>query len=104
MPADLPRVDGERAAVVTPLETLYVSLRPSATDAGGVDIEVSRHPTVITGFGELLDVLRRRHERFGPEVPVVVQPTGEVAWGHTLNAYHQARRARFENIALARPQ
>ena len=102
MPADLPRAEGERAAVVAPLETLVVTLRRSPVDAGGVDIEVSRHPTVITGFGELLQVLRRRREQFGAEVPVVIQPEGAVAWGHTLNAYHQARRAKFENIALAR--
>ena len=90
--------------MVAPLETLYVTLRPATPDAAGVDIEVSRHPTIITGARELLEVLRRRRERFGAEVPVVIRPNGAVAWGDTLNAYHQARRAKFENIALARPQ
>ena len=103
LPAGLPRVEGERAETLAPLETLYVTLRRSTTD-GGADIEVSRHPTVITGAGELYEILRRRRERFGPEVPVVIRSDGLVPWGDTLNAYYQARRARFENIALASPR
>jgi len=100
IPADLPSAEGPRSAAVAPLVPLTIYLRPAAGGGEGVDIEISRHNVVIQSWQGLYEALRQLRGQFGDEVPVVIRPAQRVNWGDTLNAFRQAQRANFKNVAL----
>jgi biopolymer transport protein ExbD len=58
--------------------------------------------TAIPSPAELFALLKQRQERVGSkEVPVVILPMQDVAWGFVVEAFNQAKRAEFKKIGFA---
>ncbi|MFW6145974.1 MAG: biopolymer transporter ExbD [Planctomycetota bacterium] len=99
LPADLPRLESSTAAVA-PLEPVRVRLE--RTEAG-LRIDLSRYHLAVDSFGALHETLVELRERFGSgDPPVVIVPGDGVTWADALNAYNEARRAAFVNVAFGR--
>ncbi len=99
LPADLPRLAPSPAAVA-PLEPVRVSL--VRTDAG-LRMDISRYHLTAESFAALHEALAGLRERFGSsDVPVIIAPGDGVTWADALNAFNEARRARFTDIAFDR--
>ncbi|NQU75876.1 MAG: biopolymer transporter ExbD [Planctomycetes bacterium] len=103
IPANLPADQGSSGPAVTPLEPIRVRLRAAPQADQAVQIEIDRYDIVLAGWGQLEAALAELQSQFGSaEVPVVIEPGPKVRWSDALNAYRQAQRARFENIAFSR--
>ncbi|KPK86478.1 MAG: hypothetical protein AMJ81_01125 [Phycisphaerae bacterium SM23_33] len=99
--AKLPDISGPEVAPPFLLEPIRVSLAPAGTEGEGVLIEIGGVRTTRDPL-ELHAVLKQLRDRYqSDEVPVIIQPAAEVRWAHVVDAFNQAVRARFKNVALA---
>jgi biopolymer transport protein ExbD len=91
---------GPDRGVVLP-DPIQIRLMPSA-DRQSASYQLTGVATVITSVRELGDLLRVRQEQLGSrEVPVVIFPNPDVPWGFVVEAFNQAKRARFSKIGFA---
>ena len=88
--------------VIDPPDPIRIRVLPSA-DRLSARYEMTGVTTAITSVHELGDLLRLRQEQLGSrEVPVVIYPNNQVPWGFVVEAFNQAKRAKFEKIGFAR--
>ena len=101
IPATLP-VDGPPPGTVILLpDPIQIRVLPSA-DRLSARYELTGVTTAITSVRELGDLLRLRQEQLGSrEAPVVIYPNPDVPWGFVVEAFNQAKRAKFERIGFA---
>jgi len=97
--ATLPAVAGPESIPSPKVDPISVTLSP-AGDGSGVLIEVAGAGTTGSAT-ELHGMLVQLRERFSDEVPVLIKPTSRVWWNHVVDAFNQAVRAKFKNIAFA---
>ena len=99
LPADLPRLEPSPAAVA-PLEPVRIRLERTGA---GLRIDISRYHLTAESFDALHAALVDLRERFGSgDPPVVIAPGRGATWADALNAFNEARRAQFANIAFGR--
>ena len=97
--ATLPDISGPQAAPPLRLKPIYISLTPAGSE--GVQYEIGRIRTTQDPL-ELHRVLKQLMDRYqSDEVPVIIKPMGEVRWAYVVEAFNQAVRARFKNVAFA---
>ena len=102
IPADLPREQGIVAGNSTPLEPITIYLHKGATADQMPGVEISRHNVTIGSWEDLYANLKAIQEQFGSqEIPIIVQPDGNVPWASVINAYNQAVRGQFKTIGFA---
>ena len=104
IPGTLPRIDHGRIVrtdVPPEADPIQIRLRPSF-DRQSAFYEMTGVSTAITSPRELGDLLRVRQEQLGSkEAPVVIYPNPDVPWGFVVEAFNQAKRARFSKIGFA---
>ncbi len=99
LPADLPRPEAAAVAATVPLEPVRVTL--DVDDAGALAIHISQVDVSVETWGQLYAALVQVRDRFdSDEIPIIVAPGPQASWEQALNAYNEARRARFRNIAF----
>jgi biopolymer transport protein ExbD len=87
---------------ITLPDPIQIRLMPSA-DRQSASYQLTGVATVITSVRELGNLLQVRQEQLGSrEVPVVIFPNPDVPWGFVVEAFNQAKRARFSKIGFAR--
>lgn len=108
LPAELPSGQGAKASdEEPPKEPLTIALR----NLGGqtVNIEIVGDTTPIgQSFDDLFKVLKANEVSQGGQFtldnPIVIKPDATVGWGHVVNAFNAAVRARYTNVNFAQPQ
>ena len=72
---------------------------------GGYRIRVvglENQPQTFTELASVLEGLKRNTEQsqgqYASDDPLIIQPVGDVPWGHVVNAFNAAVKARFENV------
>lgn len=111
LPADLPA--GESAAASDdpnpPTQPINIVLR----SLGGQDvsIQLENFPSPPANFNELYTMLKSVQNSpqnptapYNPDDPVIIKPDGTVKWGHVVNAFNAAIRAKYTNVNFAQPQ
>ncbi|KKM69590.1 hypothetical protein LCGC14_1449210 [marine sediment metagenome] len=101
--ATLPNISGPQDKPKLKIEPIKVTLSAAGVDGMGVLIEVSGGGSVNDPL-ELDGVLVQLREQYkSDEVPVLIKPTGDVWWTHVVDAFNQAVRSKFKNIAFTPP-
>ncbi len=104
--ATMPAGSGQ-AAEVPKLEQpikIIVHARTGRTGTGyRLDIDKSTiAPSTFGDLGKMLEGMREdKGGAFSDENPIIIQPSGDVRWQHVVNAFNQAVKARYKNIAFA---
>jgi len=105
IPANLPDISGPQNAIPAPIDPIKVTLAPAGARGEGVLIVVGEGKMQLSSIAEwhayLLREARRHPGSDGREVPVIIKAVGRVQWRHVVNAFHQAVRARYRNIAFS---
>ncbi len=111
LPAELPAGQGKKSSETEPPEQPVTILLRSL---GGQDVavEILGNSTPLgKNFNELYAVLWQLQNRsdnpngpYTPEDPIIIKPDGSVAWGHVVNAFNAAIRAKYTNVNFAQPQ
>lgn len=85
-----------------PVDPIRIRLIPSA-DRLSASYEMSGIPAAIRSPGQLGELLRSRQEQIGSrEVPIVIFPSDDVPWKYVVEAFNQAKKARFEKIGFGK--
>ena len=96
---------GPQEKVAAPIDPIKVTLAPAGARGEGVMIFVGEDrmqlSSIAEWYGYLLREARRHPGSDGREVPVIIKAIGRVQWRHVVNAFHQAVRARYRNIAFS---
>lgn len=101
IPANLPAGDAGKPAAAVLLDPIWIRLHPG--DADGVEIEIDRYDLAIETWADLHNSLVGLREQLGSnEIPIVIKPYPGVSWEASLNAFNEALRAEFRNVAWAR--
>lgn len=65
-------------------------------------VGVENQPQTFSELATMLESLKRKTEqaqgRYASEDPLIIQPVGNVAWGHVVNAFNAAVKAKFANV------
>lgn len=110
LPADLPMGQGKSSASAKPPEQPIVI---QIVNLGGdsISIQLEAVPTPPASFNELYKTLMSLKNTpsnpsgpFNADDPVIIRPDGAVKWGHIVNAFNAAVRARYTNVSFAQPQ
>ena len=102
--ARLPRLKGPPAVKVMPIK---VRLTAVGVERDGVQIAIEGSDESIPDFVKFHAILVNERLRYGAtsgKVPVIILPESDVAWQHALDAFNQAVRAKFEDVAFARSE
>lgn len=99
--AKVPNLQRPQVIQVPPIK---VALTPMGADGMGVHIAIENSTRPIGDFPTLHAMLVALCKRDGDSVPVLIQPRSDVAWEHAANAFNQAVRARFKNVAFQASQ
>jgi biopolymer transport protein ExbD len=102
--AKLPRLKGTAAVKVMPIK---VRLTTVGAERDGVQIAIEGSDESIPDFVKFHAILANERLRYGAtsgKVPVIISPERDVAWQHALDAFNQAVRAKFEDVAFARSE
>ena len=102
--AKLPRIKGTATIKVMPIK---VRLTAVGTEGDGVQIAIEGSDESIPDFEKFHAILANERQRYGAtsgKVPVIIRPESDVAWQHALNAFNQAVRAKFEDVAFGRSE
>lgn len=99
LPAALPFGQGTESLEDPPETPINVALSTS----GGADvaIHVEGLNKGLTSFEALYGVLAERRGLYGEKTPVNIKPGRAVQWQHVMNAFNQARRAKFKSVNFA---
>jgi biopolymer transport protein ExbD len=100
--AKLPAIAGPQDTPPLRLDPIKITLSATGSKGEGALVEVSGGGGVARNALELRGILirLREHHQSG-EVPVLIKPTAQVHWKHTVEAFNQAVIAKFNNIAFA---
>jgi len=101
IPGTLPQKIGMASPTEQIIEKITVVLRPVGQDRAGVVYEISGNPSPIPGPTELYGALVDRRESSTTKAPVIIQPRADVRWEYVVEAFNQAVRAKFQNVAFA---
>ena len=102
--ANLPRLKGPAAVKVMPIR---VRLAAVGAEREGVQIAIEGSDASIPDFRAFHAILvdeRRRYGATSGKVPVIIRPEHAVAWQHAIDAFNQAVRAKFEDVAFAQSE
>lgn len=99
LPANLPFGQGPETMDEPPETPLNIAL----SSAGGDDVVIHLEgvPAGFTSFDELYKRLKGMRAVYDEKSPVNIKPAPAVQWGHVINAFNQARRAKFKSINFA---
>jgi len=101
IPGTLPNGPIVGPKVLPPLDPIRIRLIPSA-DRQSASYEVTGVSAAVTSPRQLGELLKLRQEQIGSrEVPIVIFPSADVPWRFVVEAFNQARKARFEKIGFA---
>jgi biopolymer transport protein ExbD len=109
--ADLPTGESAQSASdpKPPEQPINIVLRSLGGD--DISIQLDYFPTPPGNFQELYTVLKSVQNtpsnptgQFAPDDPIIIKPDGTVQWGHVVNAFNAAIRARYTNVNFAQPQ
>jgi len=107
LPADLPRGHNPPKPTENPITPLTIQVSTRGLDSFEIIYEVigSRVATEPEQLFEILLQLQRNDHNprgiFLQEDPVVIQPSQDVPWGNVVEAFNQARRAKYRDINFA---
>ncbi len=84
-----------------PLDPIQIRVIPSA-NRESASYEMTGVTVAIGSPHELGQLLQQRQEQIGSkEVPIVIFPSQDVPWGFVVEAFNQAKRAKFQKIGFA---
>lgn len=102
IPGTLPKAGGGPASTTEKLKTpTQIHLRPTGVGKLDVVYEIVGQQAAIGDPEELFVVLENRKRVVSDESPVVIKPRNDVRWRHVVEAFNQAVRAKYKNIAFA---
>lgn len=106
LPADLPAGSGSAAKEDTvPKQPLHIRIR----SLGGTEYAISAGSSAPANFKELYSFLHDNQDNeagpgiYPPDNPIIIHAENDIVWGHVINAYNAAVRARYENVNFAMP-
>lgn len=107
LPAELPSGQGAKASDEEPPQNpVTIALRFLGDKA--VAIEIEGNATPIGSFEELYKVLHASEVSQGGQFtldnPIVIKPDSTIGWGHVVDAFNAAVRAKYRNVAFSKPQ
>ena len=83
-------------------DPVLIRVRPSAGQAAAL-FEVEGEQVLMHSAEDLYRALAGRKAALGTaDVPVIIEPSGDVAWEFVIEAYNQAVRAELRKILFAR--
>ena len=103
IPGTLPNKGSVAQAVtdVPPPDPIQIKVIPSA-NRDRASYEMTGVGVAIQTVRELGLLLQQRREQIGStEVPIVIFPSPDVPWGFVVEAFNQAKLARFQKIGFA---
>jgi len=113
LPAHLPEGQGQTADVEeAPEQPITILLRFRGLDAEGEQLAAIEVQGVgsVSDAEELYQRIRSMQNNaanptgvYNPDDPVIIKPDGNVGWGHVVNAFNAATRARYTNVNFAQP-
>ena len=104
IPANLPNTEGHRDDKTDIIRPVRILLRPAGQDNLGVlyEVNVSGRLLMLNNSNDLYNELARMKASFSnTEVPLAITPVSTVRWGHVVNAFNQAVRAKFTKVGFA---
>ncbi len=102
IPGTLPGGTIVSPGVLPTVDPIRIRLIPSA-DGQSASYEMSGIATAVTSPGQLGEMLQSRQEQIGSrEVPIVIFPSDDVPWKYVVEAFNQAKKARFEKIGFGK--
>jgi biopolymer transport protein ExbD len=111
LPADLPAGVGGKSSANAPKppeQPLNIIL--GALGGEDVSIQIEGMTSPPANFAELFTVLKGLQSGpsnpngiYAPDNPVIIKPDGAVPWGHVVNAFNAAIRAKYTNVNFAQP-
>ena len=111
LPADLPVGQGKSSssAVKPPEQPIVIQIVNLGGDSISIQLEAVPNPPA--SFNDLYKMLMSLKNTptnpsgpFNADDPVIIRPDGAVKWGHIVNAFNAAVRARYSNVSFAQPQ
>jgi biopolymer transport protein ExbD len=91
----------QAASDTPPPDPIQIRVIPSA-NRESASYEMTGVSVAIGSVRELGLLLQQRQEQIGSrEVPVVIFPSQDVPWGFVVEAFNQAKKARFQKIGFA---
>ena len=103
LPANMPVGQGAKGADKAPEQPIKIMLRSLGGESLAIELEGTA--VAINNFGDLFDKLKSmQHSDSNPngiysaDDPVIITPEGNVQWGHVVNAFNAAIRARFTKV------
>jgi biopolymer transport protein ExbD len=96
IPANLPNLGGPEGGLAP--DPIRVGL---SRQGDGVLIEVRQAGRKLESMAALYEHLQSQSARYGPTIPVLIQPRQGVRWGFVVDAFNQAVRAGFQKVGVA---
>lgn len=104
IPGTLPRQAGVAAEQEVPLKPIRVKLLPIGSRRQDAQYSVGGEGVTLESAEQLYSRLMAHREALGTdEIPVIIDPRGDVRWKFVLEAYNQAVRAKYQNVGFAPP-
>ena len=105
---DLPqRQQAQRDPFELDEEPLRIRIATTGYGPGAYSLQVEGPYLRVRSFQELHEFLRQRRITdaspgglFGPDHPIIIEPTRTTRWQHAMAAFNAAARARYTNITL----
>ncbi len=102
IPGTLPRAAGVAAEEDVPLRPIRISIYPVGSKREAAQFTLEGEGTSLETPSELYGRLLARRDALGTdEIPIIIDPRGNVRWKFALEAYNQAIRARYKNVGFA---
>ncbi len=104
--ANLPDLSGKPPPKTIPVDPIDITLQATGRDGLDVLIQVKRTDGVaaeLTTAEELyafLTQIKSSHGEQADDVPVTIEPIGNVRWGHVANVFNQAVRADYKKVGF----
>ena len=107
LPADLPTGSGAPSDEAPPELPLKILLKSLGGDDVSIQLEALPSPPNFDDLARILVTVQNRPDnptgKFNPDDPVIIQADATVGWGHVVNAFNAAVRARYTNVNFAKP-
>ncbi|MGC9455078.1 MAG: ExbD/TolR family protein [Phycisphaerae bacterium] len=104
IPGTLPRQSGVAAEQEVPLKPIRVNVSPLGSQRQDAQYAIAGEGVSLESPQELYSRLLGRRDALGTdEIPIIIDPMGDVRWKFVLEAYNQAVRAKYKNVGFAPP-